>query len=164
MLTGDFTAITSPACNGGRSIPLRAPFDANNRVSPAAFSPAAVNIAARLPKTADPCGRVEFSRKQHNFENLGIGRIDYTMSSKHTVFTRYQLARYEAQPDNDPDNVLAYFSSPINDTVHSVVVGDTYLLGANSVSSFRFGYNGIDIQKPCPGSVRRSRGTTTMRS
>jgi hypothetical protein len=32
MLTGDFTAITSPACNGGRSIPLRAPFDANNRI------------------------------------------------------------------------------------------------------------------------------------
>jgi len=148
MLAGDFTAITSPACNGGRSIPLRAPFDANNRISPALFSPAAVNITARLPKTTDPCGRVEFSRKTHNFENLGIGRVDYTMSSRHTVFTRYEMARYKAQPDNDPNNVLAYFSSPINDTVHSVVVGDTYLLSANSVSSFRFGYNDIDIQKP----------------
>ena len=48
------------------------------------------------------------------------------MSSTHTVFTRYELARYKAQPDNDPNNVLAYFSSPINDTVHSIVVGDTY--------------------------------------
>jgi hypothetical protein len=148
MLAGDFSAIASPACNAGRSIALRAPFDAGNRVSPALFSPAAVNIAGRLPKTNDPCGRVEFSRKTHNFESLAIGRVDYTMTSRHTVFTRYELARYEAQPDNDPDNVLAYSFSPINDTVHSIVVGDTYLLGANSVSSFRFGYNDINIQKP----------------
>jgi hypothetical protein len=148
MLAGDFSAIASAACNAGRSIALRAPFDASNRISPALFSPAAVNIAARLPKTNDPCGRVEFSRKTHNFENLAIGRVDYTMSSRHTVFTRYELARYEAQPDNDPNNVLAYSFSPINDTVHSIVAGDTYLLSSNAVSSFRFGYNSIDIQKP----------------
>ena len=148
MLAGDFSAIASPACNGGRSIPLRAPFDANNRISPALFSPAAVNIVGRLPKTTDPCGRVDFGRKTHNFENLAIGRVDYTMSSRHTVFTRYELARYKAQPDNDPNNVLAYSFSPINDTVQSIVAGDTYLLSSNAVSSFRFGYNGIDIQKP----------------
>jgi hypothetical protein len=148
MLAGDFSTITSPACNPGRSIALRAPFDANNRISPALFSPAAVNIAARLPKTTDPCGRVDFTRTTHNFENMAIGRVDYTMTSNHTLFTRYELARYKAQPDNDPNNVLAYSFSPINDTMHSIVIGDTYLLGSNSVSSFRFGYNSIDIQKP----------------
>ena len=148
MLAGDFSAITSPACNAGRSIALRAPFDASNRISTALFSPAAVNIAARLPQTNDPCGRVDFSRRTHNFENLAIGRVDYTMSSRHTLFTRYELARYKAQPDNDPNNVLAYFASPIDDTVHSLVFGDTYLLSSRSVSSFRFGYNNINIQKP----------------
>ena len=40
MLAGDFTAFTSPACNG-RQIALRAPF-VNNRIDPALFSPAAV--------------------------------------------------------------------------------------------------------------------------
>src|SRR5947199_2158337 len=33
MLAGDFTAITSPACNAGRQITLRAPF-VNNRIDP----------------------------------------------------------------------------------------------------------------------------------
>src|SRR5207247_10199570 len=33
MRAGDFTAITSPACNAGRQITLRAPF-VNNRLSP----------------------------------------------------------------------------------------------------------------------------------
>ena len=41
MLAGDFTALASPACNGGRQIALRAPF-VNNRVDPALFSPAAL--------------------------------------------------------------------------------------------------------------------------
>ena len=47
MLAGDFTAFASPACQG-RSVTLGAPF-VNNRVSPAMFSPAALNLARRLP-------------------------------------------------------------------------------------------------------------------
>ena len=48
MLAGDFTALASPACNGGRQIALRAPF-VNNRLSPALFSPAALKVAQKLP-------------------------------------------------------------------------------------------------------------------
>src|SRR6185503_562990 len=55
MLAGDFTAFTSPACNGGRQIALRAPF-VNNRIDPSQLSRIAVNIAGKLPKTSDPCG------------------------------------------------------------------------------------------------------------
>src|SRR5438046_3293307 len=36
MLAGDFTAVTSPACQAGRTIALRAPF-VNNKVDPALF-------------------------------------------------------------------------------------------------------------------------------
>src|SRR5207244_10307285 len=43
MLAGDFTAFASAACQG-RQVSLRAPF-VDNRVSPAVFSPAAVNLA-----------------------------------------------------------------------------------------------------------------------
>ena len=59
MLAGDFTAFTSPACNGGRQITLRAPY-VNNRVSPAQLSPAALNISKRLPSTTDPCGLITY--------------------------------------------------------------------------------------------------------
>src|SRR5688500_791696 len=41
MLAGDFTTFASAACQG-RDVALRAPF-VNNRISPAAFSPAALN-------------------------------------------------------------------------------------------------------------------------
>ena len=47
MLAGDFTAFASPACNGGRQIALRGGFE-NNRIDPARFSPAALNLVKRL--------------------------------------------------------------------------------------------------------------------
>jgi hypothetical protein len=49
MLAGDFTAVTSPACNSGRQMALKAPF-VNNRIDPALFSKAAATIANKLPR------------------------------------------------------------------------------------------------------------------
>src|SRR5437016_4266937 len=54
MMVGDFTAYTSPACNGGRQIPLRAPF-VNNRVAPSQLSPAALKLAKAMNPSQDPC-------------------------------------------------------------------------------------------------------------
>src|SRR5256886_6520683 len=59
MLAGDFTALASPACNGGRPITLRAPF-VNNRVDPSQLSKAALGLQKLLPQTSDPCGKTIF--------------------------------------------------------------------------------------------------------
>ena len=146
MLAGDFSTITSPACNGGRTIPLRAPF-VNSRVSPTEFSPAALSLAAKLPKPINDCGQSFFDRKTESAEHMAIGRLDYQWSNSHSIFGRYQLARLDSKPDNDPNNVLAYANGPIDDDVHSLVLGDTYLLGSNTVNSFRATYNSSDIRK-----------------
>jgi hypothetical protein len=146
MMAGDFTAITSPACNAGRTIALRAPF-VGTRVDPALFSPAARNLQARLPTPVNDCGQVFFARNTQSFEHLGVGRLDYQWSNSHSIFGRYQLAQYESEPDNDPNNVLAYANGPINDTIHSMVIGDTLLLGSNTVNTFRVTYNSADIRK-----------------
>jgi outer membrane receptor protein involved in Fe transport len=146
MMAGDFTAIASPECNAGRTITLRAPF-VGNRVTPSLFSPAARNLQARLPQPINECGQVFFDRKTESLEHIGIGRVDYQLTNNHSIFGRYQLAQYGSEPDNDPDNVLAYANGPINDTIHSVVIGDTSLLGSSTVNSFRVAYNSTDIRK-----------------
>ena len=146
MLAGDFSTITSPACNSGRTIALRAPF-AGTTVSPSQFSPAALNLAAKLPKPSNDCGQSFFDRRTRSSEHMAIGRVDYQWSNTHTLFSRYQLARLTSKPDNDPNNVLAYANGPIDDTIHSFVVGDTYLLGSNTVNSFRATYNSSQVNK-----------------
>src|SRR5205085_4432154 len=78
MLAGDFTQFASPACNGGRQVTLRAPF-VNNQVSPSQFSPAALNIAKRLPTTTDPCGLVNFGVAANQDHRQPLVRVDYQL-------------------------------------------------------------------------------------
>ena len=146
MRRGDFSAITSPACNSGRTIALRAPF-AGTSVSPSAFSPAALALTSKLPQPINECGQSFFDRKTESTEHLALGRVDYQWNNNHSLFGRYQLARLTSAPDNDPNNVLAYANGPIDDKVHSFVLGDTYLLGPNTVNSLRVTYNSSQINK-----------------
>ena len=89
MLAGDWTAITSPECNNGRQIALRAPF-VNNRINPASFSTPALNLVKRLTVPTDPCGKVQFGRRSKLDEHIIVGRMDYQQSTKHSVFGRYE--------------------------------------------------------------------------
>ena len=146
MLRGDFSAITSPACNSGRTIALRAPF-LGTAVSPSQFSPAALALTSKLPQPINECGQSFFDRKTESTEHLALGRVDYQWNNNHSLFGRYQLARLTSAPDNDPNNVLAYANGPIDDKVHSFVLGDTYLLGPNTVNSLRVTYNSSQINK-----------------
>jgi hypothetical protein len=141
MLAGDFNAIASPACNSGRTIALRAPI-VNNTVSPALFSPAALKTVARLPRPIDECGKTLFDRKTERAEQMPIARVDYQWTNNHSIFGRYQLSRLTFEPDADPnENLIAYSNGPSVFTAKSLVVGDTYLLGSNTVNSFRVTYN-----------------------
>jgi hypothetical protein len=147
MLAGNFSAVTSPACNSGRPIPLGAPF-VNNQISPSQFSPAALTLAKKLPAASDDCGKTLFDRLNERSEHIAIGRADYQANNAHSIFGRYQFAHLGSKPDADPNqNPVAYGNSPLDHTVHSVVVGDTYLFGSNTVNSFRVTYNNANITK-----------------
>jgi len=145
MAAGDWTAVTSPACNGGRQLNLRTPF-LNNRIDPALISPVALNLLKRLPTPTDPCGQVQFGIRSKANESVYIGKMDYQLSQKHSLFVRYMLAHAQAPPHYDPSNLLTSGDDSIGPyTTYSVVnnwqtqsfaLGSTYLIGANMVSSF----------------------------
>jgi hypothetical protein len=150
MLTGDFTAAVSPGCNGGRTLaPLKAPF-VNNQVSPALFSPAGVALAKHLPTAIDQCGTVRFGTVSNMQENLGLMRIDYQASAKHTLFARYYIAHLEQAStynNNDPLTITAPF---VSDNYQFFVVGDTYLFSPTTISSFHFSLNRGSVVKGSP--------------
>src|SRR5438477_7158190 len=77
MLAGDFTAFASAACNAKGAITLKAPF-VNNRIDPVLFSPVAKNIAARMPKTNDPCGEVTYGQRTIDNEKQIVTKVDYS--------------------------------------------------------------------------------------
>ena len=143
MLAGDFTAFTSPACNGGRQIALRAPF-VNNRLSPAQFSPAALKIAQRLPASTDPCGAITYGAPADDDEWQVVTKVDYQINANHSVFGRYLHTDSRAQaawPRTENILTTAVRGRPKVSTAKSLTVGDTLVFGSNMVNSIRAAYN-----------------------
>jgi hypothetical protein len=143
ILAGDWTAFTAPACNAGRQIMLRAPF-ASNRIDPAVYSKAAMNIAAKLPKTSNPCGLVTFGNRTKSNTYQIIGRGDYQLTAKQSLFGRYMATPIKIpNPFNTftPDNILNTRTDGADNLNQSLTIGDTLLMGPNTVHSLRFAYN-----------------------
>ena len=140
MLAGDFTTFTSPACNAGRQITLRAPF-VNNRIDPALFSPAALKIAARLPKTDNACGELTYGQRTIEDQKQVVTKIDYQVSPKHSLFGRYLYATSDSPSSYKftPDNVLNANSGK-KARAHAFAAGSTYLISPTTVNAFRLSY------------------------
>ena len=135
MLAGDWTRVTSTECNSGGQITLRAPFQ-NNRIDPALLSTPALNLAKRLPSTADPCGKVQYGQRTDYDEHLVVGRIDYQANGKHLLFGRYELGHlFTPTTYNGKDPFVT--QPDYLQQAHSLVLGDTYTIGTGLVSSFR---------------------------
>jgi hypothetical protein len=140
MLAGDFRAFASPACNSGRAITLAVPF-VNNQVSPTLFSPPAVKFASFLPKSDDPCGKVYYSDPNVDDWQNWIGRVDYQLTSNHSLFGRY-LRESRRQPVGyDLTANLLSAGNGVDGLNQALTLGSTYLFGPNIVNTFRASYN-----------------------
>jgi len=157
MLAGDFTTFASPACNGGRQIALRGGF-ANNRVDPALFSRAALNLVKYLPATTDPCGEVTYSQRRDTNEAQYLGRVDYQRTADDTIFGRYMATSATMpNPVREGDSVLSLFDAAANVGLqgmdglsHSLALGDTHVFGPNTVNSLRFVFNRSAVSRFAP--------------
>jgi hypothetical protein len=147
MLAGDFTAFASPACNAGRQINLVAGF-VNNRIDPSRFSPAALNLAKRLPSTTDPCGQTLYALPDNRDEGQYVGRVDYQLNGNQSLFGRYMATRDKKPSDFAmTGNVLTTVNPHINNLAQSFTVGDTKVFGANGVNNIRFAFNRTAVNR-----------------
>jgi Carboxypeptidase regulatory-like domain len=142
MLAGDWSAYASPGCNAGRPLTLRTPF-VNNRIDPSQFSKAGLGIAnkvlAQAPQPEDACGHVRYGRPTKTDEKNGLGRVDYQLSDKHSIFGRYMyLENFTPSAFAlTPNNLLNSGSAGQENKVHTLIFGSTYLFGPQTVNSFR---------------------------
>src|SRR5688500_16673158 len=146
MLAGDFSTFNSAAC--GRAVTMRGGF-VNNRIAPSALSPAALAIAARLPKPQDECGRVQYERTSPTDDAQYIGKVDVQLNSNHSIFTRYMLTTNRATPPlvANPENILVSTQGGNEQRGHSLTIGDTMVLSNSTVNSLRVTANYTDIHR-----------------
>ena len=149
MLQGDFTGIASPACNGGKQITLPASLGfVNNQISPSKLDPAALTLDARLPTPHNTCGQTTFGLLSNQNENLGVGRIDYQKSQRHSIFGRTVISDLQLPTTYDGKNALTLSQGANSYRAYMIALGDTYLLSSGMISSFRLGVNRMAINRP----------------
>ena len=145
MLRGDFTAVTSPACNAGKSITLKAPFS-NNMIDPAAFSSAALKMLTYYPQPNNPCGQVSYTLVNSFSEQFGVTKIDYQINPQQTFFGRYIVA-HSFSPPSYTGNPLSIINASPDNLVNSVTLGETWIVNPNMLNTFRGTFNRAAINK-----------------
>ncbi|PYS44246.1 MAG: hypothetical protein DMG13_34120, partial [Acidobacteria bacterium] len=149
MLDGDFTAFASPACNTGGQITLKERFPdgtptgfVNNRIPPALFSPVALKIAARLPKTNDPCGEVTFGRRDVDDRHQIVSKMDYQSSTAHSLFGRFMLSTdHSPSPFQFTPDIPMNADNSSDARSYAFTAGSTYLLSSTTVNAFRLAFS-----------------------
>jgi hypothetical protein len=148
ILAGNWTAFTSPNCNAGRQITLRAPF-VNNRIDPALYNRPAMNIVSKLPKSSDPCGEIRYGNRNVEDDWQTVGKMDYQWTDKHSVFGRYMATHAKIPHPHEfaPDNLLSVAGRGFNNLAQSYALGDVYLISPNTVNAFRLAVNRVAVAR-----------------
>ena len=140
MLSGDFSALASPACNAGRQVTLRAPFT-DNKIDPSQLNAVALGVSKYLPLATDPCGKVQFGIPNDSTEHQGLGKVDLNISQRQSMIARYMYAKYDNPATFDGKNVLTLSRTGQTNQVHSMLVGHNFIPSSRLVNALRFTYN-----------------------
>lgn len=147
MLSGDWTAFAAPACNAGKQLNLGAPFS-GNKINPALFSPAALKLVSHLPTTTDPCGTVTYSNPVNSKEHQPLGKVDWQVTPKQSIFVRY-LFDYLNSPDpySLDQNLLSASLNGFYGKAQALTFSHTYLLTNSLINVGRFTFNRVNSVK-----------------
>jgi hypothetical protein len=146
VLAGNFQAVLAPPCQA-RQVNLPSSIANNNVLLPGQINPVALKVAALLPVSDDPCGRITYGVPSKSDEYQSVTRIDWQRNAKDQLFTRYFITDYTLQAYYDRKNLLTAGTPGLLDRVQSITLGDTYLLNANMVNSFRLGFSRSAVQR-----------------
>jgi hypothetical protein len=161
VLAGDFSKVTSLECNPTRTTPIALfatdPTDgsatgfSNNRIDLTRFpfSPAALNLARRLPPPINDCGLSIYGTPNEENQKQFVGRGDWQVNANHSILGRFLYSTVDS-PDvfgKTSDNLLTT-RVPRRDIVgHSYAIGDTWLVNPSTVVSSRLAANYTDITR-----------------
>ena len=108
-----------------------------------------MNVAAKLPQTTDPCGKVQWEAAANEDQHVPVTRIDYQMTGNQLIFGRYMGTKQTipAAWTGPGDNILKTSTAGTNDQLHALVLGQTHVMSAAAVNAMRFTYNSTNSRR-----------------
>jgi len=158
MLAGDFSGCNFPQLRNPDTLVNYA----NNQIPASSFNAQALEIVKKLPAAVGPCGQVPFGPVTKINEYQTLGRVDYQVSEKHSLFGRYMISGYkQPSPYQFSGNILDSVAGGLDNLQQSGTIGDTYLISPTTINSFRIAANRVavfryneDYFSPCDLGVR----------
>jgi hypothetical protein len=141
MLAGDFSQCpTIPPLSSSLGF-------VNNQISPTLVSPVALNLAKTLPTPSNACGRVLYGLVANQDEDLVTAKMDWQVSSRHSIFGRFNSAKLNQSSTFDGKDPLSISNYGFNDLDYGLAIGHTFVISPNVVSSLKVGANRTNIVK-----------------
>ena len=143
---GDFTAMMGPSCFNRN---LGAPY-VNNKLDPSRISPIALKILAMIPESTDPCGKLTYSIPSHDREDQAVGKVDYQINEKQSLFVRYFIAKHTVPAAFDGKNLLLMsqqISVGKDDMVQTGSIGHTYTFNTTMLNKIHLGFQRSAIER-----------------
>lgn len=142
-LAGNFSTLDAATNAGGclssqRNLksPSGTPYP-GNQIPVSTFDPAAVKLlTSYIPTSTDPCGKTYFGYLANNPDDQYIGRVDYVLSSKQSLFARYYIYDYTGESLFNGTNALTTGTAGNNERSQTMTVGDTYTFTPTIVNAF----------------------------
>jgi len=168
-LSGDFSTLEAPASAGGclsgsngRQLinpATQTPFP-NNQIPASMFSQPAVTLLTKyLPVSNDRCGKVQYGLPANNPDDQVIGRVDYVVNQKHSIYGRYYIYDFTVQTTFDGSNLLTTQAPGQTGRSQSFTVGDTYSFSPTTLNSFHATFDrrrddrGVAPHVPSPKTI-----------
>lgn len=133
----------------------------NQYPSAPTFNAAALALMKYMPTTGSPgvasfdpnSGEVQFAIPGAVYDNQFVTREDYTINSRHSMFSRYMIDGYQYPSYYYPNNILVTFQAPGQyQRVQSAVIGETWTISSNLVNNLRaMGDKRVDHRRSAPG-------------
>lgn len=151
VLAGDFSAITSAACVTTGAIQLKDPATGanffNNQIPTSRFVAPAIALLKYVPTSTDPCGKNFYSIPNTVTEDQYLGRADFTLTPKQTMFGRYFRAHLNQPPPAFNNSVINTTVTGIEDFVGAAILGHTWSITPNFVNSLRLTGTRINVNR-----------------
>ncbi len=148
VLQGNFQTILAPPCQKTQINLLPSSGAVGNMIPQSMLNPVALKLAALLPVSSDPCGKVLYGVPTSDDESQIVARTDWQVTPKDSVFVRSFVADYALAAYYDKTNILTSSTSPgLSDRVTSVIAGDTSVLSPSTVSLFRASFSRSAVRR-----------------
>ncbi|HTR39007.1 MAG TPA: carboxypeptidase regulatory-like domain-containing protein [Bryobacteraceae bacterium] len=144
MLQGNFSGCGFPQLKDPST---GAPFP-GNQIPASMFSAQSLAIVKQLPTSTDPCGKVPYGPVTKTNEYQVLGRVDYQISERQTLFGRYMASAYYLPPAYAfSKNILDTVQGGLDDLAQTAAVGHTFLFSPTSINTFSFAANRVAVHR-----------------